>query len=428
MSGPVDRRLATFRAQLLLSTWLSYAGFYVVRRVFSVVKAPIKERFALDDLQLSHLFTIYLVTYMLGQFLAAWLGRRMESRRVLLGGMLVAAGCNIVIGTLVDSSSELAYFGIFAGMGVLGFAQAMGWSHNVALIANWTRRKERGAIFAFWGTCYQIGSIAGKSLAAFLFGWLGLAWSFYGSSWVLLGVVVIFWFWGRERPSKVGLSLDDRDEPEETISPDRAVPADSGKLSPVLLRAIFAMGAIYFGFKFLRYALDSWSALILTEHFALSTTHAGYLSAGYDWIGFLGVIAGGLWSDRLSGARRAPVIFFMSCACLLATIGMWSFGTSSVTAYVVLLGLIGLSAMGPDSLLSGTSAMDIGSRRQAATAAGIINGLGSIGPIIQEPAIGYLKKDYGLSAVLFLLVTVVFLSTIGTGMLWWMSKKLNLRI
>ncbi len=418
--------LQRFRAQVFAATWLSYAGFYVTRRVFSVVKAPLKERFLLDDLQVSHLFTIYLVTYMLGQFLAAWLGRRMESRRVLACGMAVSAVCNFAIGIFSDSSSPNAYLWIFTAMGVHGFAQAMGWSHNVALIANWTQRKERGLVFGFWGTCYQIGSIAGKSLAAFLFGWLGLAWSFFGSSVVLLVIAGIFLLWARERPSKVGLSLEDVDEPE--IPQAKIEDRESSKLSPVLLRAIFAMGAIYFGFKFLRYALDSWSALILTEHFALSTTHAGYLSAGYDWIGFLGVIAGGLWSDRLSGARRAPVIFFMSVCCLLATIGMWTFGTSSVTAYVVLLGLIGLSAMGPDSLLSGTSAMDVGSRRQAAVAAGIINGLGSIGPIIQEPAIGYLKKSSGIEAVLLLLVAVVFFSTIGTGVLWWMSRKLALRI
>ena len=43
---------------------------------------------------------------MLGQFVAVWLGRHMESRRVLAWGMCVAAACNIVLGWLVDSESR----------------------------------------------------------------------------------------------------------------------------------------------------------------------------------------------------------------------------------------------------------------------------------------------------------------------------------
>jgi sugar phosphate permease len=93
------------------------------------------------------------------------------------------------------------------------------------------------------------------------------------------------------------------------------------------------------------------------------------------------------------------------------------FGLSSPVLFIVLLGLIGFTAMGPDSLLSGACAMDVGSRRQAAVAAGVINGLGSIGPILQEPTIGWLKQTYGLDSVFLLLVGIVLLTTIATGLL-----------
>ena len=177
------------------------------------------------------------------------------------------------------------------------------------------------------------------------------------------------------------------------------------------------MGLIYFGLKFLRYALDSWSALMLGEQFGMSATVAGYWSTAFDWIGFLGVITGGVWSDRIAGARRTPVIFWMTFGCLGFTSLMWFVGLSSSTFFIVLLGLIGFTAMGPDSLLSGACAMDAGNRRQAALAAGIINGLGSIGPIVQEPVIGWLKQDVGTNAVLLLLVGVVFMTTVGTFLL-----------
>jgi sugar phosphate permease len=303
-------------------------------------------------------------------------------------------------------------------MGIHGFAQATGWPHNVGLFANWTRRSERGTLFGIWGTCYQLGAIAGKVLAAFLLGWLGMAWSYFGSSIVLLAITVLFAFWARERPESVGLSLEDKAEPDApAASAGGTATAQPTPLPAGWIGSIIAMGLIYFGFKFLRYALDSWSALILGEQFGMSSVRAGYWSAAFDWIGFLGVITGGVWSDRIAGARRTPVIFWMTLGCLVCTTLMWLVGLSSMTFFVVLLGLIGFTAMGPDSLLSGACAMDAGSRRQAALAAGIINGVGSIGPIVQEPVIGWLKQTSGVHAVLLLLVGVGCLTTIGTGLL-----------
>jgi len=416
--SPLLRR---YRAQLFTATWLSYFGFYIARKAYAVLKKPLKEQLGLDDVHVAYPWTIYLVTYMLGQFLAAWLGRRMQSRRVLLYGMVIAAACNLVLGWLVETHQAGVYLWMCVTMGIFGFAQATGWSHNVALFANWTRRSERGTLFGIWGTCYQFGAMAGKALAAFLLGWLGMAWSYFGSSIVLLAITVLFAFWARERPESVGLSLADEAEPDAPAAPQAgAAGAAAARAEPLpagWIVSIVAMGLIYFGMKFLRYALDSWSALILAEQFRMSSSTAGYWSAAFDWIGFLGVIAGGVWSDHIAGARRTPVIFWMTLACLGCICLMLFFGLSSSTFFIVMLGLIGFTVMGPDSLLSGACAMDAGSRRQAALAAGIINGLGSIGPIVQEPVIGWLKQTAGVHAVLLLLVAVVFLTTVGTLLL-----------
>jgi sugar phosphate permease len=207
MSAGDSDLLRRYRMQLFVATWLSYFGFYVVRKVYAVVKLPLKEHFGLDDIQVAWPWTIYLVTYMLGQFLAAWLGRRFESRRILTVGMCVAAAANFMIGLLVDAEATRAFLWMCVTMGIFGIAQATGWPHNVALFANWTRKAERGTLFAVWGTCYQFGAVFGKGLAGFLLGWLGLAWSFYGSSLVLLAFSLYFVLRARERPESAGLSL-----------------------------------------------------------------------------------------------------------------------------------------------------------------------------------------------------------------------------
>ena len=417
MSANDAALLRRYRIQLFVATWLSYCGFYLVRKVYAIVKLPLKSHFGLDDIQVATPWTIYLVTYMLGQFLAAWLGRHAESRRVLAWGMFIAAACNLALGFLVDRALASAFLWMCVTMGIHGLAQATGWPHNVALFANWTRRRERGTLFAVWGTCYQFGAIFGKGLAGFLLGMLGLAWSFYGSSLVLLAFTMFFVLNARERPESAGLSLGDEAEAGEAGDARQPGNERTGALPRAFVVSIVAMGLIYFGFKFLRYALDSWSALILGEHFGLAASNAAYLSTAFDWVGFLGVLAAGIWSDRIAGARRTPVIFWMTAGCLVFTFAMWLVGLSSPILFVALLGLIGFTAMGPDSLLSGACAMDVGSRRQAAVAAGVINGFGSIGPILQEPMIGWLKQTRGLDSVFLLLLAIVFLTTVATGLL-----------
>jgi sugar phosphate permease len=200
LSPTEAERLKRYRAQVFTATWLSYAGFYLCRKVYAVVKHPLKLQFSFTDEQVAAPWTIYLITYMLGQFLAAWLGRRMESRRVLAWGMSIAAGCNVALGFLVDAHHASAFVWMCITMGIHGFAQATGWSHNVALFANWTRRSERGTLFGIWGTCYQLGAVAGKGLAGFLLGGLGMAWSFFGSSLLFFAITVAFVFLARERP------------------------------------------------------------------------------------------------------------------------------------------------------------------------------------------------------------------------------------
>jgi MFS transporter, OPA family, sugar phosphate sensor protein UhpC len=149
----------------------------------------------------------------------------------------------------------------------------------------------------------------------------------------------------------------------------------------------------------------------------MSADVAAYLSSAFDWIGFLGVIAGGYWSDRMPGSRRTPVIFYMTCGCLVFTVLMWLVGLTSPVLFVALLGLIGFAQLGPDALLSGACAMDVGSRRQAALAAGVINGCGSVGPIVQEPLIAWIKQTSGLGSVFLLLVAIGALTTTATGLL-----------
>jgi MFS transporter, OPA family, sugar phosphate sensor protein UhpC len=267
---------------------------------------------------------------------------------------------------------------------------------------------------AIWATSYQLGSILAKGFAAFMLGALSLAWSFWGASAIMLGVWVVFLIYERDKPEDVGL-LPMVEEVVVEVPSGEAEPVRSGLgWSPRVVKTIVMMGTTYFVFKFLRYSLDSWSPLAIEELFGLKPEQAGYVSTLFDWVGFLGVLAAGWASDRFFKGRRYQMMVIMTVGMVGAFMFLALFGVRSLWVFALGLSLCGFMLMGPDSLLSGVGAIDVGGRAGAIVAAGLINGLGSIGPIFQEEVIGWILDNHGIEAALYMLIGVALLGIFGT--------------
>lgn len=414
MSEVQKQTMRVWRVRILTTTWLSYAGFYFCRKNFAIAKASLLESLQVDKSDLAHIVTAYLVAYMLGQFLTAWLSRRLASRILLLGGMGISIVCNFVFG-FAYLAGPAGYWPLLLFNVINGFAQSTGWPSNVGILGNWLERKERGRIMALWATCYQLGSILAKSFATLMLAIASAAWSFWGAAFILMGVWVIFLLFERDKPEDVGLP-GMVEEIELEVSAEEAQAHSDGSepwKRQVLLSVVF-MGSCYFVFKFLRYALDSWSPLALKELFDLSEANAGYISTTFDWVGFLGVLFAGWASDRFFAGRRYQTIVWMTVGMFFSFVFLAFVGVQSVWLFAVGLSLCGFMLMGPDSLLAGVGAIDVGGRGKAVLAAGIINGLGSIGPIFQEEIIGHLLDTQGYDAVFNLLIGVCVLGIVGT--------------
>ena len=406
--------MRVWRVRILATTWLSYAGFYFCRKNFAIAKSSLLTSLEISKSDLAHVMTAYLVAYMLGQFLTAFLSRRIAIRVLLLTGMGISLGCNVVFG-FSYLAGPAGYWPLLLFNIVNGFAQSTGWPGNVGVLGNWLDRGERGRVMALWATCYQLGSILAKSFAAFMLAVASAAWSFWGASIILLGVWIIFWLYQRDNPEDVGLpGLVEEIEVEVTPTEAQAYAAGEEPWKRSVLLSVVFMGCCYFVFKFLRYALDSWSPLALSELFDLTATQAGFISTAFDWVGFLGVLFAGWASDRFFGGRRYQVIVGMTVGMLFAFIFLAVIGVHSVWMFGIGLSLCGFMLMGPDSLLAGVGAIDVGGRRKAVVAAGLINGLGSIGPIFQEEIIGYLLDTRGYDAVFQLLIIVCVIGIVGT--------------
>jgi sugar phosphate permease len=77
------------------------------------------------------------------------------------------------------------------------------------------------------------------------------------------------------------------------------------------------------------------------------------------------------------------------------------------------LGLIGAALFAPDSLLSGAAAQDIGGARGAATATGFVNGMGSVGAILQGYVTAEVSKRFGWQALFTIFVALAALAVLA---------------
>lgn len=416
----------SWRGRILVSTWLAYAGFYFCRKAFYVVKADLESELGLDAAALGDIGFAYLVAYTLGQFVSAALGPRTGPRVLLLTGMAGSVLANVGFG-FAES------YGSLLGLMVLnGFAQATGWPCCIGTLAFWTRRSERGWLLGLWSTCYQIGGVLANAWAAFWLEREGFRGSFLAASVVLAVVWLVVLVFQRNRPEDVGLPavVDDNtaevggghDDTRDSVVGD-AVP-DDGFTRAVIVNVLL-IGAFYFGVKFIRYALWSWTPYFLQKSYGLAGHEAGYLSTVFDVAGFLGVITAGVLSDKLFGSRRAKLAFLMLLGMLAGTAALFVVGSLGVVWFAACLALVGFMLYGPDALLTGAGAIDVGSRRVALTAAGIINGMGSIGSIVQETVVSrvWQQSDGDMAPIFAMLFGASLLSVCALAVVLWRNKR-----
>lgn len=358
------------RAVAYAVTWISYATYYFGRKGLSVAKVSIEA--ALGKASLYGVETAYLAAYAVGQYVSGWLGDRVGARRLVGVGMLISAVACFAFG----ASAAGTFF--LVAMLLNGLSQSTGWPGNVKAMAEWTPPERRGAVMGVWSTCYQVGGIAATSVAAMCvraWGWPG---GFFGPAVILalVGVAVLLLL----KPGPLALRHTASDASPAHASPELAAARRRLLRSPL----IWSYGVCYASLKLIRYSLLLWLPYYLEKVLHYEKVRAANVSNAFEVGGIAGTIVIGLLSDRLRNVPRSVV----SAVSLVGLAGaFWLYpilGATGVAGNVVGLALIGFLLFGPDSLLSGAAAQDAGGAAAAALAAGLINGMGSIGAVLQE--------------------------------------------
>jgi OPA family sugar phosphate sensor protein UhpC-like MFS transporter len=363
---------------------------------------------------------------MLGQSASGIAGDKLGAKRLLVVGMVASAACNWWFG--VSTAVPV----MFAALCLNGVAQSTGWPNTVRSMSEWFGPTSRGRVMGLWSTNYVVGGIAGSALASWLIGW-GWRWTYLGPAMALALLALVFGVLHVSRPADVGLTAWDPDpadapppwpspspssSPSSSLSPSSSVSRAATRARLLRTPALWAFGAAYFCLKLIRYTMLFWLPYFLTKRLGYEKSAAGFLSVAFEVGGVVGALFAGWLSDRVFGARRVPaaaLLALLLAGALFLYIRVAALGPAANFAGMF---LVGLCLFGPDSLLAGAAAQDLGGRDGAGTAAGMINGIGSAGQVVQSYLTAWIATAYGWDN-LFLLFVVLALGCVAVLLPFW---------
>lgn len=417
-------------------TWLIYASFYLARKSFAVAKVAFQDdpRVSMTRANYGTVDSYYLTFYALGQFIWGPLGDRLGPKRILILGLLLC----IAASTAAGFSSTFVAFLAYAI--VLGLGQSTGWSNTVKTMSSWFSLRERGRIMGWWCTNYAIGAAIALPFAAIMMDMFGQSvggsngipksiipyWpaGFWGPAVALSGVLLIVVLFLKNKPQDVDLPPIERyhGEPESKVLAEDTPteePEGSWKVVGEVLRvpSIWLLGASYFAIKLTRYAFYFWGPKFISESLGSDVMESALTAAVLPVGGAIGVIASGYISDNLFQSRRIPIcVINLVATAFVMMAGLLRIPNAGFMA--VFFFLVGFFLFGPDSIVCGSAAMDFGTKKGSGTAAGLVNGVGSIGAILGGWLPGHITSEENWSPVFYVFIGGLLFSAALLVPLW----------
>ncbi len=383
-----------WRKRIFILTWLAYAGFYFGRKNLSVTWSSMETELGLTNDDYARIIFIYSLIYTIGQFVNGYLSDTFGPRKIVSVGLFLAAIANFFLG--MSFSLGIVIFLITLN----GYGQSTGWSGLVKNMTPWFRSNERGIVMSWWSTCYVTGGFLATIFATYVafdmdfMAEMGWKRGFFFPSIILLIIAFVYLLFTRNDPKEVNVPeiIESRYEFK-----DMDQKAEKLKILGLLLknRALWIYSGIYMILKMTRYSFLFWLPIYLEKSLNYDVSEAGYISSVYELIGFFGVIFAGYASDKIFKSKRFSTIsimmFGLALVCLMHPY-MVSYGKIGT---IISIALIGIATYGPDSLICTACSMDVGGKKGAGMAAGIINGMGSIGQMFSGFIVVAINEAYG---------------------------------
>ena len=376
---------------------LMYTSYYLCRYNFSLANKAISEEFHFSKSDISTIISAQLLAYACGQIINGLLTDRLGGKRAMLIGAAGTVAMNLAFGV----ASFWGLLWLFVMLRSLdGYAQSFGAPGFIKINAAWFSQTERGTFAGVFGFMINLGRLGifklGPALLAgfTLFGlWqippLHWRWLF----WIPAGIVTVV---------ALVLALAVKDTPEQAgfhkVHGDEADHADIDPRGEILIvfqqiisnPVVWIIAGAYACTGAVRQTVDQWFPRYLQEvlHLDPRGAYFQWTAAFIPFVASAGSLLSGFVSDRFFQGRRAPVAAWIYaievCVILLAA------QAHSTIAILISFVMISFTANSTHSLLGPAAAMDIGGRKMAGFASGVIDSFQYFGAAAALKVLGWM--------------------------------------
>ena len=428
-------KYTSLRWQVFLGIFIGYAGFYIVRKNFSMAM-PFLEPFGFEKGELGIVLSMNAIAYALSKFLMGSVSDRSDARKFLpLGLVLASLSMMFMIVPVVAFGPEHKSWAIFL-MAVLNFLvgwfNGMGWPPCGRVMTHWFSQTERGTMMSIWNCAHNVGGALVGPMAVYGALWFG-SW-FYGAqtdhyfligtyvfpSAVAIFVAILAYLLIRDTPQSCGLPSIEKyrnDYPKNYSEKQEEVLSSKDIFFKyVLNNKMLWFIAIANAFVYMvRYGCLDWAPKILMEN-GVDIEETGWAYFLFEAAAIPGTIICGWLSDKVFKGRRAlPTILFMSLVAI-AVVFYWQF-LDNVSVVIACLIAIGFLIYGPVMLI-GVQALDLAPKNAAGTAAGLTGFMGYVfgTAVLANIVIGAVKDSVGLDWVFIMLIGACVISILFMGL------------
>lgn len=424
----IDPTYKRLRLQVFMGIFIGYAGYYLIRKNFSLVMPDLIE-LGYSRGQLGIIVSAVSISYGISKFIMAGISDRSNARVFMSLGLLLSAITMLTFGLIPFFTSSVLI--MFIMMFLNGWFQGMGWPPSGRVMVHWFSGNERGTKMSIWNVAHNIGGGLIGPLAI-----LGVAYfgdwqsKLYFPAMIALVIAFIAYWLIRDTPQSCGLpSIEahrndypkDYDESHEEELSTKEIFFKYVLNNKFLWLIAIANAMVYM----VRYGVLDWAPTYLEEAKGFSVRESGWAYFAYEYAGIPGTLLAGWISDKVFKGRRAPAIIIYMLLTMVAVVVYWKNPAGNIMIDNMALIAIGFLIYGPVMLI-GVQALDLAPKKAAGTAAGLTGLFGYMGgALFANIAIGFIADHLGWDYVFIMLIAACLISVLFISFTWNREKELR---
>lgn len=419
---------------------LMYASYYMCRYNFRFATPGMISEFGFSKGDIADMLSAWSIAYGTGQLVNGLLTDRIGGKAAMLIGAIGTIAVNLFFGF----GSFVGTFSTFALIWLMnGYFQSFGAPGMIKINAAWFNRRERGTFAGIFGFMIQSGQVAINKLAPIILAGFTLGtfvvaenewrWMFRIPPLFTAVMAVLLVLIPKESPEAAGYHGVVREDGEKEDGNTRS----SLKESFVTIFThplVWFYALAYACTGAVRNSSDQLAVLYFVEQLKLDITK----SSAVHWtlflmpmVAVLGSFTAGWISDKVFKGHRSPVAMSLYlfeslvifCAAMVIYTGIVGPTPGGIFLGCLFLVLVSLTANSTHAIVGAAAPMDIGGRKMAGFAAGVIDSFQYYGTAIALPITGRLIDKYGWGAWY---PTMVCFGLIGATAMFLVMKKQKL--